>query len=252
MNDRSTPVSPDSWISFRKAKPEARLRLFCVPHAGAGALTFRTWSDSLPADVEICPIQLPGRGSRLAERPFTRLAPLVETLASALGPLLDRPFALFGHSLGALISFELARRIRSRYGLHPAHLFVSAGRAPHIPHRHAPMHALADEELLAALHRLAGTPGELLGNAEWMQIMLPVLRADFAVYETYEHVTEPPLACPISAFGGLQDHRVGPCDLDAWRSHTDAAFALRMFSGDHFFFLKEPLLLQEISRELAR
>jgi medium-chain acyl-[acyl-carrier-protein] hydrolase len=112
MTQSTNAAAFDSWISFRKPNPEARLRLFCFPYAGAGALIFRNWQDWLPTDVEVCPIQLPGRGTRMAERPFTQLPPLVEALATALRPLPDKPFALFGHSLGALVSCELARRIR--------------------------------------------------------------------------------------------------------------------------------------------
>jgi medium-chain acyl-[acyl-carrier-protein] hydrolase len=239
----------DPWISYRQSGPKTRLRLFCFPYAGAGALIFRTWSDALPPDVEVCPVQLPGRGTRLAERPFTRLSPLVEALAQALAPILDRPFAFFGHSLGALVSFELARQIRRQYGVHPVRFFVSAGRAPHIPHRVPPIHTLPDKEFLTELHRLNGTASELLDHEELMEIMLPLLRADFALYETYVYLAEPPLDCPISAFGGLQDHRVCKSDLEAWRAHTSGSFSLRMFPGDHFF-LKQPLLLQALSQEL--
>jgi len=249
MSRSTNAVACNSWLSFRKPGAEARLRLFCFPYAGAGALIFRAWSDGLPADVEVCPVQLPGRGTRLMERPFTQLSPLVEALAQALVPLLDKPFAFFGHSLGALVSFELARRIRRQYGVHPVRLFVSAGRAPQIPHRTRPIHTLPDKDLLVELRRLNGMPSELLDHEELMEIMLPVLRADFAVYETYVYLTEPPLDCPISAFGGLQDLRVKDSDLEAWRAQTSASFSLRMFPGDHFF-LKQPLLLQTLSQEL--
>ena len=249
MNWSTTAAAFDSWIPFRKPVPEARLRLFCFPYAGAGALIFRNWSDGLPADVEVCPVQLPGRGTRLMEHPSTLLSPLVEALAQALVPLLDRPVAFFGHSLGALVSFELARRVRRRYGVHPVRLFVSAGRAPQIPPRGPLIHNLPEKEFLAELRRLNGTPSELLNNEELMEIMLPLLRADFAVYETYVYSTEPPLNCPISAFGGLQDHRVNGTDLEAWRAQTSVSFSLRMFPGDHFF-LNQPLLLHVLSQEL--
>jgi medium-chain acyl-[acyl-carrier-protein] hydrolase len=239
----------DRWIPFRKPDPKARLRLFCFPYAGAGALIFRKWSDALPRDIEVCPIQLPGRGTRLTEPPFTKLPCLIEALVRALDPLLDKPFAFFGHSLGALIGFELARQIRRQYGLHPVRLVASAGRAPQIPHRASPIHTLPDKEFLAELRRLNGTPRELLDHEELMEVMLPILRADFALYETYLYSTEPPLNCPISAFGGLQDRRVNESDLEAWRSQTSASFSLRMFPGDHFF-LKEPLLLRALSQEL--
>ena len=251
MNRSTTAAAVESWISFRRPGPEARLRLFCFPYAGASALIFRAWPDGLPADVEVCPVQLPGRGVRLMERPFAQLSPLVEALAQALAPLLDKPFAFFGHSLGALISFELARGFRRQYGVHPVRLFVSAGRAPHIPHRGPPIHTLAEKEFLAELRRLNGTPSELLDHEELMEIMLPLLRADFALYENYVYSTEPPLNCPISAFGGIQDHRVNESDLEAWRAQTTASFSLRMFPGDHFF-LKQPLLLRVLSQELEQ
>jgi len=165
--------------------------------------------------------------------------------------MLDKPFAFFGHSLGALVSFELTRRLRREYGVHPVRLFVSAGRAPQIPRRGPPIHALPEEELLAELRRLNGMPGELMEHEELMEIMLPLLRADFAVYETYVYTNEPPLNCPISAFGGIQDHRVKDSDLEAWRAQTNVSFSLRMFPGDHFF-LKQPLLLRMLSQELEQ
>ena len=231
--------------------PGARLRLFCLPYAGGGASIFRTWPDGLPADVEVCPIQLPGRGTRLMERPFTQLSPLVEALAQALVPLLDKPFAFFGHSLGALVSFELARHLRSLYGVCPVRLIVSAGRAPQFPHRDRPIHTCPETEFLAQLHRLNGTPRELLEHAELMEIVLPVLRADFALYETYVYSNGPPLSCPISAFGGLQDRRISHSDLDGWRDQTSDSFSLRMFPGDHFFLnTTQPLLVRVISQEL--
>jgi medium-chain acyl-[acyl-carrier-protein] hydrolase len=247
----TTATAFDSWIACRKPNPQARLRLFCFPYAGSGASIFRTWADGLPADVEVCPVQFPGRGTRLTEVPFTQISPLIEALTQALDPLLDKPFAFFGHSLGALVGFELARQLRRQSGVQPVRLFVSADRAPQILHRDRPLHALPEGELLVELHRLFGIPGKVLEEAELMQIMLPVLRADFAVYETYVYATEPPLSCPISALGGLQDQRVGRGDLEAWREQTNSSFSLRMFPGDHFFWnTMQPLLLQALSQEL--
>ena len=241
----------DSWIAFRKPNPQARLRLFCFPYAGTGASIFRTWPDGLPADVEVCPVQFPGRGTRLMETPFTQLSELVQALAQALVSLLDKPFAFFGHSLGALVGFELARQLRRQPGVQPVRLFVSADRAPQIPHRDRPIHALPEGEFLDELRRLNGIPGKVLEEAELMQIMLPILRADFAVYETYVYSTEPPLNCPISIFGGLQDHRVSRGDLEAWRDQTTGSFSSRMFPGDHFFLnTTQPVLLQALSQEL--
>jgi len=241
----------DSWIAFRKPNPQARLRLFCFPYAGSGASIFRTWPDALPADVEVCPVQFPGRGTRLMETPFTQLTPLVQALTQALVPLMDKPFAFFGHSLGALVSFELARQLRRQAGVQPVHMFVSADRAPQIPQRNSPIHALPEEEFLDELRRLNGIPGKVWQELDLMQFMLPVLRADFAVYETYAYSTEAPFNCPFSIFGGLQDRRVSRGELEAWRDQTSGSFSLRMFPGDHFFLnATQPLLLQVMSEEL--
>jgi len=247
----TTATAFDPWVACRKPNPQARLRLFCFPYAGTGASIFRTWSDGLPADVEVCPVQFPGRGTRLMETPFTQLEPLVQALAQALVPLMDKPFAFFGHSLGALVGFELARQLRRQSGVQPVRLFVSADRAPQFPHRERPMHALPDEEFLVELRRLNGIPGKVLEEVELMRTMLPVLRADLAVCETYVYSTEPPLNCPISTFGGLQDRRVNRGDLEGWREQTSVSFSLRMFPGDHFFWhTTQPLLLQVLSQEL--
>jgi medium-chain acyl-[acyl-carrier-protein] hydrolase len=247
--NRATAADIDSWIFSRKPEPKARLRLFCFPYAGAGPSIFRNWPEGVPADVEVCPIQLPGRGSRLMEPAFVQLPPLVDALAIALAPVLDQPFAFFGHSLGALVSFELARRIRRQYGVHPARMFVSAARAPQLPHRGASIHNLPEREFIAELRRLNGTPGAVLDHKELMEIMLPLLRADFALYENYQYSLEPPLNCPISAFGGMQDRRVSESDLEAWRAQTSSCFSLQMFAGDHFF-LNQPLLVEAVSQEL--
>jgi len=247
----TTATAFDSWIACSKPNPQARLRLFCFPYAGSGASIFRIWSDGLPADVEVCPVQFPGRGTRLMETPFTQLSPLVQAIAQGLVPLLDKPFAFFGHSLGALIGFELARQLRRQSGVQPVRLFGSADRAPQIPQRDRPIHALPEGEFLDELRRLNGIPEKVLGDGELIQIMLPILRADFAVYETYVYSTEPPLNCPISTFGGLHDHRVSRGDLEAWRDQTSDSFSLRMFPGDHFFWnTTQPLLLQVLSQEL--
>ncbi|MGB2677420.1 MAG: alpha/beta fold hydrolase, partial [Candidatus Acidiferrum sp.] len=247
----TTATAFDPWVACRKPNPQARLRLFCFPYAGTGASIFRTWSDGLPADFEVCPVQFPGRGTRLMETPFTQLEPLVQALAQALGPLLDKPFAFFGHSLGALVGFELARQLRRQSGVQPVRLFVSADRAPQLPHRDRPIHVLPEGEFLVELRCLNGIPGKVLEEVELMQTMLPVLRADLAVCETYVYSTEPPLNCPISTFGGLQDRRVSRGDLEAWRDQTSASFSLRMFPGDHFFWhTTQPLLLQVLSQDL--
>ncbi len=240
------------WLACPKPNPRASLRLFCFPYSGSSAALFYPWSNSLPPTIEVCPIQLPGRGTRLAEPPFTRLDALVQDLAQALLAHLDKPFAFFGHSMGALVSFELARYIRNRYGLSPIHLFVSGHSAPHIRRRDALIHILPESEFLEEVRRLNGMAQEVLENAELMQLLLPILRADFTVCETYVYQMDEPLDCPISAYGSLQDKHVNQVDLAAWSDRTNASFSLRMFPGDHFYInTNRSLLLGILARELV-
>lgn len=247
---KTIPTS-NSWLTCLRPKPQAKLRLFCFHYAGGGALSFRSWSDSLPPTVEVCAIELPGRGTRLMEPPFTQLEPLIQELTPVLLPYLNKPFAFFGHSMGALVSFELARILRKKYDLSPVHLFVSGRRAPQVPDPDPPIHTLPEHEFLDELRRYNGTPESVLENAELMQLFLPTLRADFAVLETYVYTPEPLLDCPITAFGGLEDWKASCDDLEAWREQTNAEFSLQMFPGDHFFIHSaQPLLLQLLSRRL--
>lgn len=247
----TTISTVNSWVTCPKPNPQAKLRLFCFHYAGGGALSFRTWSDSLPSHVEVCPIELPGRGIRLKEPPFTRLENLLQALSKALLPSLSKPFAFFGHSLGALVSFELARLLHRNHRFSPVHLFVSGHRAPQIPDPDPPIHALPEPAFLEELRRYNGTPEEVFNNTELMQLFLPTLRADFAVIETYVYAPSPRLNCPITAFGGLQDWKASCHELEAWREQTNAAFSVQMFPGDHFFVhSSRSLLLQSLSRKL--
>jgi len=247
----TTTPTFDSWPLCLKRNAQASLRLFCFPYAGGRASLFRTWSDQLPTTVQVCPIQLPGRGSHTRQPPFTQISPLVEALAEALLPHLDQPFALFGHSMGAIISFELARQLRRERRPEPVHLFVSGARAPQVSDRDPPIYNLPDSELLEKLRRLNGTPQEVLEHPELVQLVLPILRADFEAIQTYAYAPGPPLGCPISAFGGVDDHEVSCEHLEAWREQTTAGFRLRMLPGDHFFLqAAQPLLLRTLSQQL--
>jgi medium-chain acyl-[acyl-carrier-protein] hydrolase len=186
------------------------------------------------------------------EPPFIRLTPLVETLTSILQPYLDRPFAFFGHSLGALLGFELVHALRHHLGQSPVHLFISGRRAPQLPAPHPPIHNLPESEFVEKLRRLNGTPEAVLRDAALMQVLLPTLRADFALCETYSYMTKEPLDCPISAFGGLQDTEARYDDLTAWRDQTRCSFTLRMLPGDHFFLHNSrTMLLRAISDDLS-
>jgi medium-chain acyl-[acyl-carrier-protein] hydrolase len=181
------------------------------------------------------------------------MLPLVELIAQGIDSFLDKPFAFFGHSMGATISFELARLLRRRGASEPLHLFVSGRTAPQSPEVDAVTYNLPDDKFVEVLRRLNGTPKEALDNLELMQVILPLLRADFEAIQTYTYEVEPPLRCHITAFGGLQDPDVSPADLEAWREQTTAQFSLNLFPGDHFFLNTHPQrLLRAVVQEMNR
>jgi len=231
----TTRRSPEHWVVLPEPQPQARLRLFCFPYAGGGASIYRTWPKGLSSEIEVWAIQLPGREMRLHEPALTRLEPLITILAEILAPFLTIPFAVFGHSMGALLSFELIRRLRQLGQPQPLHLFVSGRRAPHMSDPDPPIAHLSEATFITELRHLNGTPEEVLRNDELRMLILPLLRADFAVNETYCYIPAPPLDCPISVFGGLDDHKVRQEDLAAWQAQTHSVSTLRMFPGNHFF-----------------
>jgi medium-chain acyl-[acyl-carrier-protein] hydrolase len=228
-------MSTNPWLPYRKARPGARLRLFCFPHAGAGASSFRGWSEVLPLDVEVCALQYPGHETRFADPLFTNVEELAGAVADAIGPELSKPFAFFGHSMGALVAYETARILRSRGGLHPQRLFVSGRGAAHLPLPRPPAHPLPDPELLAALRRYSNRTDELLAHPDLLALFLPILRADLAAVETYQPASIDPFLDSITSLGGVADLDVPWFRLDAWRAHTAGAFKVCMFPGGHFF-----------------
>jgi medium-chain acyl-[acyl-carrier-protein] hydrolase len=228
----------DRWIVAPRPSPAARLRLICFPHAGGSASSFRLWRSLVPPDIDVCPIQLPGRENRLGERPFSRLSSLVEALVDVLEPAPRQPYALFGHSMGALIAFELARALRAR-GTPPLHLLVAGHLPPQTPASTSPIHALPDQEFVNQLRRLNGTPPEVLDHPDLMRLIAPLLRADFSVCETYQYVDAAPLDCPISVFAGRADDGAPPDRMLGWRQHTTASCRFHTLASDHFFVSRE-------------
>jgi len=223
------------WIVIPRPVRSPRVRLLCFPHSGGNATAFYTWPRNLPGDVEVCALQLPGRGCRLYETPPTSIDQVIEPLWEAFQTFRETPVAFFGHSLGALVAFEFARRLQSK-NTPLVHMFVSGVSAPQLPRREAPIHNLPDREFISHVrNRYDGLPEEILRDEELMAIFLPGLRADFTIYETYRYVDAPLLECPISAFGGHQDSCVTVEELAAWRDRTSSTFSSRMFPGGHFF-----------------
>jgi medium-chain acyl-[acyl-carrier-protein] hydrolase len=201
----------------------------------------------------VCPVELPGRGLRFLEPPVRSICATVSTLSADLRDYLGAPFAFFGHSMGAVVAFELARKLRAEGLATPTHMFVSAHRAPHLPSTSPRRAELPDPELVAELRALNGTPEEVLRDRELLEMMLPIVRADFAACETYTWEEGSPLSCPMVAFGGLRDAEVPRPDLDAWRVHTSGEFSIRLFDGDHFFLHEgERATLSEIARAIKR
>ena len=221
------------WVQVSHPRSAVRLRLICLPPAGGGASRYRDWPTHIPDDVEVMSVQLPARENRFDEPPIESMEQLVGPLLDGLVSHLDAPFALFGHSMGALIAFELIRRMRPT-GVAPVHLFASGCRAPHLPSR-SNWHTLPDREFLAAIGKLGGIPPELLVESQFLDAMLPTLRSDCALAETYVVPQQAQLSCPVSAFGGLGDKEVPPEDVRAWSRHTTGRFRTHLLPGDHFF-----------------
>jgi medium-chain acyl-[acyl-carrier-protein] hydrolase len=225
----------DPCIVYQPARPAALVRLFCFPHAGGNAWSFRNWSKWVPETIELGAIQLPGHGDRIGEPPLGDFAAMVAYLTEALTPELDRPFALFGHSLGALLAFELARWFRDHEGKEPLHMVVSGHNAPHIPDESENLTAMDEQETIAILRQLGCAPEAILQHKELMGLVLPVIRADFAAYESYVYREAAPFACPLSVYSGLDDPRTSRDGLAAWREHTGGVFSVRYFAGGHSF-----------------
>lgn len=223
----------DPWFPFVKPRSDVRVRVFCFPFAGGGASAYRRWSALLPESIDVRAVQMPGRETRVREAPLVGMAAVIASVVPAIVDHLDRPFALFGHSLGALVAFEVARELRRRRLAMPIHLFASAIAAPHVRDP-IPVFDLPDAAFKEELRRLNGTPSAVLENPELMRLFLPMLRADFETSDTYACAPEPPLDVPITVFGGSAD-AVSRRELDAWSEQTTGPFEVHVVPGGHFF-----------------
>jgi surfactin synthase thioesterase subunit len=224
------------WLVRREARPHAAVRLYCFPHSGGSPGEYVRWSDGL-RDVEVWGVQTPGHGSRLAEAPLRRMRPLVDALLGAVS--FEAPFAFFGHSLGALVAYEVARTLRARGDDLPERLFLSAYPAPHLPRIAPGTHLLPDRELLAVLEGQAGAlPAELRADPALLRPVLSAFRADCELFETYRPPDDAPLDLPFLVLGGVDD-REATAGLAEWRRYTTGPFELRLFPGGHFYLREE-------------
>jgi medium-chain acyl-[acyl-carrier-protein] hydrolase len=238
------------WVRTGAAEP--RHRLFCLPFAGGSAGAFFNWSKHLPSDLEVRTLQLPGRENRHREPPLRSIALAVEQIVGSLDGLLERPFSFFGYSLGGLVAFETIRLLRAKGLAQPRRLFIAAASAPQCDHAgNPPIHLRSDAEFLDELRKFEGTPEAVLRNPELLSFLLPMLRGDFAMLETYVCRDEPPLTVPIAVYGGIDDAEVPPEKLTGWSRQTSAGFTMQFFPGGHFFY-KTALgpLLAQVAREV--
>jgi medium-chain acyl-[acyl-carrier-protein] hydrolase len=251
---RTYTGSYSQWLCHARPKIDARIRLFCFPFAGGGASMFLPWIDKLAPKIAVYPVQLPGRENQFTVPAFRRLPALLERLGEVLAAFTDMPYAFFGHSMGGLICFELARHLRREHYPLPRHLFISGLRAPQVGWKieNPPVHQLPEEKFIERIRKLNGTPESILSNRELLRLVLPTLRADFELCETYRYISEEPLDCSISAFGGVEDKNICLADIAAWKAQTTRKCRVRMFPGDHFFIYRfQEMVLRAIDYDLS-
>jgi pyochelin biosynthesis protein PchC len=234
-----TGVRDDRWVRRFHASPEAPIRLMCFPHAGGAASYFFPVSAALQPRIEVLALQYPGRQDRRAERCIDTIGELADGIYEAIGPWCDGPVAFFGHSMGAILAYEVARRMEEQDGAPPAALIVSGRRGP-ATRRVETVHLRGDDGIVAELQNLSGTSAQLLTDDDFVRMILPAMRSDYTAIETYRYEPGPPLSCPILALTGGEDPKATVAEVREWAGHTGRDFQLRVFPGGHFYLNDRP------------
>jgi medium-chain acyl-[acyl-carrier-protein] hydrolase len=224
----------ERWFTRFSRQSRGQLRLFCFPYAGGDAQAFRNWPDDLSCGIDVVGVTYPGRGKRFGEPLVHDLPDLVDALVQAMRPMLDRPFAFYGHSNGALVAYELARQVSLRLMRRPEFICLAAKRSPLLPPE-APLHRLPDAAFLDVVKSYGGTPDTVLQTPELLDLYLPILKADFALSETYRLSASTRLAVPCHLISGAHDTVTHPKDVEAWHPLFSGPVSEHRIPGGHFF-----------------
>ena len=252
-NGDAAAARPERWLANYRPQPAPTLRLFCFHYLGGGASAFRDWQDELPPQIEVCPVQLPGRENRRGDVPIDRMADLVTALVENLSPYCDRPLAIYGHSMGTIVGFEFARRLQAERGISPTHFFAGGYYAPEMRSRFQTKRHWEEDEIISKAATLLEAPEEILANKEFMRALAPTIKADLSLLGEYQYAPGSILDCPLTAFGGVDDHEVTEADVAVWRNYSSGRFDLQMAPGGHLFLLDHRRwLVQRILRQLQR
>lgn len=244
-------INTQGWYLEYKKNPSASVRLFCFHHSGGGASSYYPWIDYLSPNIEMIAIQLPGRENRFTEPLNNRVGDIVSQLSTRFAVYTDKPFFVFGHSLGALISFEFTKSIHQLYSIYPFHMIISATKAPHLPFRMRNLSRLNDKDLKEQLKIYNGIDERILNDDELLDLFLPIVRSDFSIYENYSYYESKPLPCDILAFSGINDKTVTPEEILAWDKYTEGKFEYLSFPGGHFFLRDKQKRILEIINQVG-
>ncbi len=236
----------NTWFSLLPACDKSAIRLYCLPYAGTSHAVFQHWQPLYEERLELALVKYPGRGARYLDPLPDSISVLVDELARTIAQEGDKPFALFGHSMGSLIAFELAHRLRESHALNPTAIYVSGGTAPSLRHLKAQLHHLSEADFATEILGMNGIPEEIANSPDLMAIFLPILRRDFALCERYRYRERPPLSCPITVFGGRSDPNTNERQLTGWKQETSGPFTLEWLEGDHFFLFQHERFIADV------